>query len=175
MPRSLAARAALAVAFLLVAPACTRDTGFDIIQSAHVASPGGAYSLPPVAVDLSREAGAAWDHRSDIKSVRVTSTTAVASSVSTATGTTGSGSIALRPSGGTGSTDVAMGSFTNIPLVNGTWLSAGESPAVDGAIDNALRGDGRLSFVLQGDATASFTADLLVTVHVDVEYKISPF
>ena len=58
---------------------------------------------------------------------------------------------------------------------DGAWLSTTGSPALDSAVETALRGDGQLALVVQGSASEDFTANVQVTPHVDVEYSVSPF
>jgi hypothetical protein len=174
MPRTIA-RGALCAAALLAVSGCRRDTEFDVIRVFPVATTAKTFGPTVAAVDLAQEAGAAWDHRSDLKSVKVATVTAVASSLLPASGVTGSGAVALRPSGTGGSADLPLGSWTDLPLQEGAWLSTTGSPALDSAVETALRGDGQLALVIQGSASADFTANVQVTLHVDVEYSVSPF
>jgi hypothetical protein len=169
MARSLAVRAAIALAAIAAISGCTRDTEFDIIKTYHVQTNALSHGPDVQQVNLAEEAGSAWDHRDKLKSVTVNTVTAVASNVSVPGPTIGSGSAALRPGAGP---DIPMGSWTDIPVADGSWISAGGSDALNGAFNDALNGDGILSFVLAGNANNEFGADVQVTVHVTVEYKV---
>lgn len=173
MLRTSAARAALAVAALLVAPACSKEgtVHFDLTKT-YTISNVSTFGPEVKSVDLKSEAGEAWAERDKIKSVRVTKVTVVASNVQAASGTTGDGSFKVRPSGTSGAADVLAGSFTNVPIVNGTWLDTVGTPEVNGAVDAALRGDGQLSFVAEAHTTSAFSATVTVTVLGEVDYKI---
>jgi hypothetical protein len=171
MARGIAVRAALATAALVFVSGCNRDTEFDIIKVYNVQTNALAHGPEVQTVNLAEEAGSAWDHRDKLKSVTVKTVTAVASNVNPAAGTVGSGSAALRR----GASDIPMGSWSGVPIVDGSLISAGGTDALNNAFNDALNGDGQLAFVLAGNANNEFSATVTVTVHVEVEYSISPF
>jgi hypothetical protein len=172
MGRSFTLRAVAAVAFL-AASGCSRDTDFDLKHTFHVhpTPPGLTYDATQT-LDLASQAGAAWDHRDRLKSVRVVGAKAVASNVVPASGTTGSGSASLIPPGGA---PIPIGTWTDVPIVAGSLVEVAGSDALNAALNDALEGSGQLSFQLAGSASQEFEADIEVTLHVTVEYSISPF
>jgi hypothetical protein len=173
MSRTASSRAVLAMAALVLVPACSRDTEFEIVKTFDVHTTALAHGPDVQAIDLAKEAGAAWDHRDRLKSVKVTAVSAVASNVAAPGGATGSGTVALRPSGAPtdGSADVLIGSFAG-PVVDGVWISAGSAPGLDATMEEALQGNGVLSFVLEGNATSDFDATVEVRLQVQVEYSV---
>jgi len=172
MSRNLVLRA-LAASALVAASGCSRDTDFDLKKTFHVDVTSPLTYDRTESIDLAAEAGTAWKHRDKLKSVKVVNATAVASNVIPASGTTGSGSASLIPGGG--GAPVPIGSWTDIPIVAGSWVDVPGSDALNKALNDALEGDGQLSFQLAGNASQPFQADVEVTLRVTVEYSISPF
>lgn len=174
--RRTALRASLGLA-LVFATGCTRDTDFDLKKTfrVHPTPAGGLTYSDTQTVDLSAEAGAAWDHRDKLKSVKVGLATAVARNVTPASGTTGFGSAALLPDGGAPAIPIgSWGDPTPIAIVDGAWIETTGSDALNAALNAALEGSGVLSFQVAGGASQEFEADIDVTLHVTVEYSVSP-
>jgi hypothetical protein len=176
MLRSLTARAALALAVLLVAPACSREGTVDFtITETHTITNVATFGPDVKSFNLADKASEAWSHRDKIKAVRVTGVTVSASNVTNTTpGTTITGTFAIRPSGTSGAADVLAGSITTpVPVADGQLYSTGGSDALNAAVDAALKGDGQLSGVAQATATNPVTATLTVVITGEVDYKIS--
>lgn len=175
MLRTFAARAALAVAALLVVPACSKEgtVHFDITKSYSVSSATSHFGPEVKTVNLAQDASEAWSHRDKIKAVRITNVRVVGTNMNPATGNTGSGSFKVRPSGTTGAADVMAGDFNNVPLGNNTWLDAAGNGPLNDALNAALKGDGTISFVGEATATAPFTGTVQVQLVGDLDYKIS--
>lgn len=174
MLRTFTARAALALAALLVAPACSKEGTVHLEVSQTYTIPTGADYGPTVqAIDLTTKAKAAWDQRDKIKAVRISKVQIQASNVVTTGSPTGSGHAAVRPSGTSGSQDVLAAAFGPITIQNGPWADVAGTDALNTAINNALKGDGQISFVAEAHATAPFSATVTVTIIGDVDYKLS--
>ena len=152
--------------------ACSGNTDFSISKTFHPNATGGVeYSLT-AAVDMAQDAPAGWKHRDKVKSlelVEVQGTVTGGSPIPF----TGSGTILLRPDGGTGATDVVAGAWpsetvSGVPHTLGVTLS----PAAVGVIETALRGNGKFTVLLEGTTTASVQFDVDVTLHLKLNYKI---
>jgi hypothetical protein len=79
-----------------------------------------------------------------------------------------------RPDGGTGSTDVVVGSWPTepIPATAPHTIGVVLSPAAVSVIESALAGSGKFSIIMTGATAApvSFPAD--VTLHLKLKYKL---
>lgn len=169
----IVARAAAALAAGLALAACSGSTDFTVSKDFNVNSTGGVLYTYLDDVDLAAEAPDAWKHRNKIKKLELVGLDGTIQSVSSGAGTTGGGSIVLRPDGGTGSTDVVVGTWpATEPVVAPHSLSVTLSPAAVGVIEAALRGNGRFTVILTGTtvASASFVAN--VSLHVKLTYKV---
>jgi hypothetical protein len=163
----------LAVALSLVA--CSGTTDFTISRSINVTSSGAPASYSIVEqVDLAADAPEAWKHRSHATSIDLAAIDATITANLSGNATTATGSILLRPEGGTGANDVLVGSWTNEPIPLATPHSIGLvlSPAASAVIENALHGSGKFA-VVATIATVDpvrFKADL--TLHLKLTYKL---
>jgi hypothetical protein len=163
----------LAASLTLVA--CSGTTDFSITKSftANSAGTPAVYSSVQL-VDLPADAPTAWKHKSKIKSLDLVGLDATMTANLSGNATTGSGSLSLRPDGGTGSTDVLVGSWPSEPIPAAAPHSIGVvlSPAAVSVIEDALGGSGKFSIVMSGATAAPvrFTAD--VTLHLKLTYKI---
>ena len=168
-----ATRLAAAVAAAFSLAACTGHTDFTISKDFSVNATGGVPYSYTQAVDLAAEASSAWSHRGKIKSLDLVGLDGTIQSVMSGAGTTGGGSIVLRPDGGTGATDVVVGSWPSTePVVAPHSLAVTLDPAAVSVLDEALRGSGRFSVLLVGTtvADAAFLAN--VQLHVKLTYKV---
>lgn len=177
MDRRMALPTVMAAASLALATGCTRDTDFDLTQSFHIVTTANEFHGVET-VDLSQQAGSAWDHRDKLKSVTVTSATATITSVNPGNlATIGSATVALRPDGAPadGSGDVPLGDWTDVPVANGTMIELQGSPGLNGTVNAALEGSGILSFVVDATSDDAMDVDVEVRLRVSVEYSVSPF
>jgi hypothetical protein len=167
------AKLAAPLAAVVSLAACSGSTDFTVSKDFNVASTGGVLYTYTDDVDLAAEAPQAWKHRSKIKKLELVGLDGTIQSVSAGSGTTGGGSIVLRPDGGTGSTDVVVGTWPNTePVVAPHSLSVTLSPEAVAVIEGALHGNGKFTVLLTGTtvASASFVAN--VSLHVKLTYKV---
>jgi hypothetical protein len=171
-PAAAAARLGIALAVTASLAACSGSTDFTVSKDFSVASTGGVVYQYVEAVDLAAEAPDAWKHRSKIKKLELVGLDATIQQLFSPA-TTGGGSIVLRPDGGTGATDVVVGTWpATEPVMAPHSLSVTLSPSAVGVIENALRGNGRFSVLLTGTTvdSASFLAN--VSLHIKLTYKV---
>jgi len=152
--------------------ACSGKTDFSIPATFHPDASGGvAYTLTEP-IDLAQLAPTAWKHRSKVKSLDLV---ALDGTVTGATQLpfTGTGTIMLRPDGGTGSTDAEAGSYSS-ETVSGVphSLSVTFSQAAVSIIEDALKGNGKFTVLLKGTTTTDVQFDVDVTLHMKLTYKI---
>jgi hypothetical protein len=168
------ARLGLAAACLSLA-ACTGSTDFDVSASFYADSAGSpAVYSSTQAIDLAADAPDAWKHRDKVDSLELVGIDGTMTSGAIPAATTGSGTLTLRPDGGTGSTDVVVGTWSSepIPATAPHTIGVVLSPAAVSVIQSALTGSGRFSIIMTGATAApvSFPAD--VTLHLKLKYKL---
>jgi len=152
--------------------ACTGKTDFTITTTFHPNATGGVQYSLTAPVDMAAEAPSAWKHRDKVKSLDLVELQGTVTA-GTPLPFTGSGTIKLRPDGGTGSTDVVAGSWpaetvSGVPHSLGVTFSA----AAVGVIENALEGNGKFTVLLEGSTTTNVQFDVDVTLHLKLNYKI---
>jgi hypothetical protein len=165
-------RFAVLTGLALSLAACSGKTDFSITATFHPNATGGVpYSLT-APIDMAQEAPSAWKHRDKVKSLELVELQGTVTS-GTPLPFTGSGTITLRPDGGTGATDVVAGSWTD-ETVSGVPHSLGVtfSQAAVGVIEQALEGNGKFTVLLAGSTTSSVQFDVDVTLHLKLEYKV---
>jgi hypothetical protein len=163
--------AVLSSASLLLA-ACSGSTDFSISETFNPNTTANVQYNLTAAVDMAADAPTAWKHRDKVKSLDLVELTGVVTA-GAPPAFTGSGSIKLRPDGGTGSTDVVAGSWTN-ETVSGVphTLNVVLSQAAVDVVEQALKGNGKFSVLLQGTTTTSVRFTVDVTLHLKLNYKI---
>jgi hypothetical protein len=164
---------AAAVGGLLLVSGCTGSTDFTITKTFNANATGGVLYTYTQAVDLASEAPDAWKHRSKVKSLDLVGLDGTITAATPPSGVTGGGSIILRPDGGTGSTDVTVGTWANSePVVAMHSLSVTLSPSAVSVIESAIKGNGKFSVLLTGTTSANtqFTAD--VSLHLKLKFKV---
>lgn len=168
-----ATRLAAALVAATSLAACTGHTDFTVSKDFTVNATGGvpySYAQP---VDLAAEASTAWKHRSKIKSLDLVGLDGTIQSVVSGAGTTGGGSIVLRPDGGTGATDVVVGSWPNTePVVAPHSLAVTLDPAAVSVLEEALRGTGRFTVLFTGTTAADAVFLANVQLHLKLTYKV---
>jgi hypothetical protein len=163
------------MAISLTLAACSGKTDFSISKSftANSAGTPATYSsIQPV--NLPADAPEAWKHRSKVKSIELVGIDGTMTANLTGSATTGSGSIYLRPDGGTGSTDVLVGSWANepIPLAAPHSIGVVLSPAAVTLIEDALGGSGLFAIVMSGATAAPVQFNADVILHLKLTYKV---
>jgi hypothetical protein len=169
-----AARLGLLATPLLLA-ACTGSTDFSITESFVADSAGSPAVYNSIQqVDLAAQAPSAWKHRSKIDSLTLVALDATMTASPSPAATAGDGLLKLRPDGGTGSSDVVVGSWVKEPIPATAPHSIGVvlSPAAVSVIEGALRGNGRFSILLSGATDAAVTFPVDVTLHLTLKYKV---
>lgn len=167
MVRTAPLRASLAALALVAAAGCSRDADFTVTKTFPVQTTANAYGPDAQEVDLAAEAGGAWDHRDKLRSVKLVGLTAIGKNIAPA-GVTGSGTAWVRQGGA----DQLIASWQNVPMRDGAIVSLDSSPVLDGVLNEALKGDGRFTLILQGTSSANFTGQVEVSLHVEVEYRV---
>ncbi len=161
-----------AIAALALLAACSGTTDFTVSKTFDVVSVGGqAYSFTKD-VDLQADAPDAWKHRDKIKKLELVGIDGTITAVTAGSGTTGSGSLVLRPEGGTGATDVTVGSFQNEPVVANHSLGIALDAAAIRVIEDALHGSGRFTVLLTGTTVASAAFTVRGDLHLKLTYKV---
>jgi hypothetical protein len=171
-PMKSLARLGLLAASLSLA-ACSGKTDFSITKSFTANSAGSPATYSSVQlVDLPADAPDAWKHKGKMKSLDLVGLDATMTANLTGVATTGSGSLSLRPDGG--GTDVPVGTWPSEPIPLAAPHSIGVilSPAAVGVIENALKGTGRFSIVMQGATALPVVFDADVTLHLKLTYKV---
>jgi hypothetical protein len=174
MSRIVTLPRAAAIATLALLAGCEGNIDFSVTKTFTANSAGSPATYSSVQqVDLSADASDAWDKRDKVKGITLASIEGTITGVNSgAIGTTGGGSIYLRPDGATdASSDVLIGTWSNQPIIPATTLTVTLSPASMQIIDGALGGNGRFSVVMSGSTAAevSFNAD--ITLNLKLEYK----
>jgi len=164
-----------AIAALALLAGCEGNIDFSVTKRFTADSAGSPATYSTVqSVDLATEATDAWDKRDKVKGITLASIEGTIISVNSGTlGTTGGGSLYLRPDGATGtSSDVLIGTWSNQPITPTTTLTVTLNPASMQIINDALGGSGKFSVVMSGSTAAAvnFTAD--ITLNLKLEYKI---
>jgi hypothetical protein len=163
----------LAASLSLVA--CSGNTDFSISRSFTVNSSGSPATYSGVQpVNLQADAPDAWKHRSKIKSIELVGLDATMTANLSGNATTATGSISLRPDGGTGATDVQVGSWSNepIPLAAPHSIGVVLSPAAISLIEDALKGSGIFAVVVSGTTAAPVQFNANATLHLKLTYKV---
>jgi hypothetical protein len=165
-----AQRLAVACLTFLALAACEGTTDFRTTETVVVDTTVTSYSGDQI-IDLTTT-GAAWDHRSHVKSLMVTSLTATIVSVQAGNAAgVGSGTLAVRADGAPadGSQDVQVATLTNADLRPGTTFVVPDPNAATPIVLGALEGSGKFQAVARGSADAApvrFTVDLSIAGHV---------
>lgn len=146
---------------------CESTTDFVVEETVQVVSPGGAFGAIVQPVDLST-VGEAWSNRSHVKDLSIRSAQATIVSLDGGSQpTTGTGTLALRPDGGTAADDVEVGTLSG-DVKPGQTFTMSVPPEANAILMNALEGSGRFYVVASGSTAApvAFTIDATVQVHV---------
>lgn len=173
MPKTFAARAALAAAPLLVLLAgCTRSTDFTLSRTFdHVApAPGTAYAFTDH-VDIPEQAPGAWKRRDHIDSVTVTGLEVTVTAVHSGGPSAASGRITLSH----GADAVTMDWAALIPTGAPHTIDVPLDPAASRLVNDALKSDGVLGTGFAASLAAGQPAiDLAarVDLHVSMKFKI---
>jgi hypothetical protein len=155
--------------------ACTGTTDFTITESFIANSAGSPAVYSDVqAVDLASDAPDAWKHRDKVDSLELVGLDATMTASPSPGATTGSGTLSLRPDGGTGSTDVVVGTWPSEPIPASAPHSIGVtlSPAAVSVIESALTGSGKFSIVMTGATAAPVIFPADVSLHLKLKYKL---
>jgi hypothetical protein len=139
-----------------------------------VDSTGGVLYTSVQQIDLAVDAPDAWSHKDKVKDLSLVDVTgAVITLYSPTGGTTGSGTVWLRPDTATSSSaDVSIGTYTNQTIATGQTVIVTLAPGALTIVNDALAGNGRFKVVATGItvATASFLVEF--TLHMKLNYKI---
>lgn len=167
------ARAAL-LSGLVVLAGCSKEIDFSLPAEFLVDSTGGVLYTSVQQIDLAVDAPDAWSHKDKVKDLSLVDVTgAVITLYSPTGGTTGSGTVWLRPDTATdASTDVSIGTYTNQTIATGQTVIVTLAPGALTIVNDALAGNGRFKVVATGTtvATASFLVEF--TLHMKMNYKI---
>ena len=172
---SLVARTAL-LSGLVVLAGCSKEIDFSLPAEFTVNSTGGVPYSVVQQIDLAVDAPDAWSHKDKVKDlslVDITGTVLATYPPTPTGGTTGSGTVWLRPDTATGSsTDVSIGTYTNQAIATGQSVIVTLAPGALTIVNDALAGNGRFKVVATGTtvATASFLVEF--TLHMKLNYKI---
>jgi hypothetical protein len=170
---SLVARAAV-LSGLVVLAGCSKEIDFTLPAEFTVNSTGGVAYNYVQQIDLSVDAADAWSHKDKVKDLSLVDVTgSVVTLYAPAGGTTGSGTVWLRPDTATdSSTDVSIGTYSNQTIATGQAVIVTLVPAAMTIVNDALAGNGRFKVVATGTtaASANFLAEFIL--HMKMNYKI---
>ncbi len=176
MTRSSLVSRVAALSGLLLLAGCSKDIDFSVPATFTVNSTAGVPYSTVRLVDLSVEAPDAWSHRDKVKGLTLVDLTGtVVAMYQPPGGTTGSGTVALRPatkSDTDASADVVLGTYTNQTIANGSTLTVTLVPAALDILDSALQGNGQFKVVATGTTTASANFMVECTLDLKMNYKI---
>jgi hypothetical protein len=162
--------AAVAVAALALAAGCTRSTDFSITQTFDpvVSAGGGVAYTYTKEVDLAKDAGSAWGHRDNVKSLDLVGADGTITAIHSGSGGASTGSIVLSRNG----TDVTVGTWSEtFPTAVPHSTSISLQPEGVSLVMDALKSDGKFTVKVSGSTATpvSFAAD--VTLHLHLTYK----
>jgi len=170
---SLVARAAV-LSGLVVLAGCSKEIDFSLPATFTVTSDGVTAYGTVRPINLSVDAPDAWSHRSKVKDLSLVEVEGMVITVYYPTGgTTGSGTVALRPEGVFDSSqDVTLGTYTSKTIATGQSVIVTLVPAALTIVNDALQGDGRFQVVASGSTTAAASFSVEFTLHMKLNYKI---
>jgi len=170
---SLAVRTAMMSALLLLA-GCSKEIDFSVPATLTVNSTGGTPYSVVQQVALADDAPDAWSHKDKVKDLSLVEVEGtIVAIISSATGNTGGGTVAIRPdTATTPATDVVLGTYTNQPIVLGQSLTITLTSGALDIINNALQGNGRFKVVATGSTAQNANFQVGFTLHMKLNYKI---
>ncbi len=169
MQKTFAARAAVAAASLAVALAgCSKTTDFSITKHYTNVAVNAAGVSGTQHVDLAAEAGSAWSHRKNVKSLDLVGLDATVTRINSGGPATVSGSVVLSR---TGSAPVTVGTWSELVSAAPHTLSATLDRAGSALINDAIKGDGQFDVAFIASSSAAINVDSDVTLHVSMTYK----
>ena len=171
---SLAVRTAMMSALLLLA-GCSKEIDFSVPATLTVNSTGGTPYSVVQQVALADDAPDAWSHKDKVKDLSLVEVEGtIVAIISSATGNTGGGTVWLRTDAPTtpATPDVALGTYTNQPIVLGQSLTITLTSGALDIINNALQGNGRFKVVATGSTAQNANFQVGFTLHMKLNYKI---
>jgi hypothetical protein len=170
---SLVARAAV-LSSLVVLAGCSKEIDFSLPAEFTVNSTGGVLYSVVQQIDLAVDAPDAWSHKDKVKDLSLVDITGTVLALYTPTGgTTGTGTVWLRPDTATdSSTDVSIGTYTNKTIATGQAVIVTLAPAALTIVNDALAGNGRFKVVATGTTVASANFLVEFILHMKLNYKI---
>lgn len=170
MTRTRLTRAALGLAVLGFAAACTLSISFDQNQDLVVNATGTALETVQ-AFDLSTQPEVV-KYRGNVKSFSFNKATLTLSAVDAAnTWTAVTGSVALRPFDATdASQDVAVGNLTGFAITANNAVTLVGNAALDTFVMNTLKGSMKFKLVVKGNAVGGTVGKF--TIHAKANFSM---
>jgi hypothetical protein len=169
MQKTFAARVVVAAASLAVALAgCSKSTDFSITKHYTNVAVVAAGVSGTQHVDLAAEAGSAWSHRKNVKSLDLVGLDATVTRINSGGPATLTGKVVLSR---TGAAPVTVGNWSELVSSAPHSLSATLDRAGSQLINDAIKGDGQFDVQFVASSSAPINLDVDVTLHVSMTYK----